>query len=150
MEIRRAAEKDFLPIAALDRVAWKDNRHSEFVPDGEHVWRIWVEHALVFCAEEGGLIVGAVLAFPCMDGSYCLHKVFMAHEAQGKGVGSRLFEVVLAEIDQLNADIFLTVDPENERAIRLYERWGFSERRFVAGFYREHEDRLVLTRRAAE
>ena len=39
MEITRAKAGEFLEIAALDREAWKQNRNSEFIPDGEHVWR---------------------------------------------------------------------------------------------------------------
>ncbi len=147
--IRRAIGRDFLPIAALDRIAWQNNRHSEFIPDGEHAWRLWVDHALVFCAEEVGRIVGAVEAHPCMTpGLWCLHKVFVDPACRGRGVGSRLFEVLLAEIDRLGVAVFLTVDPANEAAIRLYESWGFVERQFEKGYYRDHEDRYILTRPA--
>ncbi|MBN2307761.1 MAG: GNAT family N-acetyltransferase [Candidatus Hydrogenedentes bacterium] len=148
MEIRRATRKDFLAIAALDREAWAGNRHSEFIPDGEHVWRIWVDHAVVWCAAEGDTVAGVVLAFPSTSGAYCLHKAFVHRAYRGQGLGSRLFEALLAEIDRLDTDVFLTVDPVNEAAIALYERWGFRERQFEAGFYRANEDRLVLTRRA--
>lgn len=150
MTIRRATSDDFLPIAALDRIAWRDNRHSEYIPDGEHVWRIWVDHALVYCADIDGEIAGAVLAFPCTGGRWCLHKAFVAGKHRGKGLGSQLFGALLAEMDRLGGDVFLTVDPVNEAAIALYERWGFTERRFFQGYYRPHEDRFVLTRRASK
>jgi ribosomal protein S18 acetylase RimI-like enzyme len=144
--VARAEASDFLDIAALDRVAWRRNRHSEFIPDGEHVWRIWVEHALVFCARDETRLVGAILAFPCLDQTWCVHKVFVAPEAAGQGTGSRLMETLLTEIDRRRAVCFLTVDPTNEPALRLYERWGFRGKRLVNGFYRAHEDRYVLTR----
>ena len=147
MEIRPATHEDFLAIAALDREAWQENRNSEFIPDGEHVWRIWVEHAVVFCAVDDGQVVGAVLAFPCVDGRYNLHKVFVGHAHRGRGIGSKLFEVLLTHLDRLGVDVFLTADPVNEAAIRLYEGWGFTERQSVPGYYRENEDRLVLTRK---
>jgi [ribosomal protein S18]-alanine N-acetyltransferase len=146
--IERAASKDFLAVAALDRVAWRDNRSPEFIPDGEHVWRIWCEHALVFVGKEGERIVAAILAFPCRSGMYCVHKVMVAESCRGKGLGSQLFRVLLAEIDILGADAFLTVDPVNENAVKLYQKWGFTEQTFVPGFYRDHEDRFVLVRRA--
>lgn len=146
MMIRRARVDDFLAIAALDREAWRENRHSDFIPDGEHVWRAWVEHALVWCAQDGERIVGAVLAFPCTDGSYWLHKVFVARDRRGDGIGSRLFEGILAELDRLHVEVSLTVDPVNKAAIALYEKWGFTQSRLEPGYYREHEDRLVLTR----
>ncbi len=146
--IGRAHVSDFLAIAEMDRSAWQENRNSEFIPDGEHVWRIWVEHALVYAARDAGdEVMGAILAFPCISGKYCVHKVFVRKQYRGKGIGGRLFEVLLEETDRLKLDCFLTVDPGNEAALRLYARWGFTERLFVPGFYRANEDRFVLTRK---
>ena len=148
MQIRRAQPADFLAVAALDREAWKQGENAEFIPDGEHAWRIWIEHAVVFCAESRGRVVGAVVAFPCTSGSYCLHKVFVEAGLRGRGIGSRLFDQLLEEIDAMGLPVFLTVSPGNDAALALYEKWGFTERRFVAGYYRPSEDRFVLTRPA--
>jgi len=148
MEIRRARGRDFLPIAALDRESWRENRNGEFIPDGEHVWRIWVDHALVYCAVDGGRIVGAVLAFPCLGGIFNMHKAFVADTHRGRGVGSQLFKAILEEIDRLGVDVFLTVDPVNAAALRLYESWGFERSERVQGYYRENEDRYVMVRKA--
>jgi [ribosomal protein S18]-alanine N-acetyltransferase len=153
MRYRRATPQDFLAIADLDRRAWVKNRNAEFIPDGEHVWRLWCEHGLTFCAltEDGNggeSLVGAIVAFPCLDGRYCVHKAFVEESLRGQRIGAGLFEALLSELDVVGADAFLTVDPVNEAGIRLYERWGFTERQFVPGFYRSNEDRYVLTRRA--
>jgi len=147
IRIERAVAADFLAVAELDRRAWSANRNSQFIPDGEHVWRIWVEHALVFVAREDMRVVGAILCMPCIAGPWCLHKVFVDDVARGRGVGSKLFEALLAEVDRLKGDCFLTVDPVNAGAIALYTKWGFTEKRFVKGYYRENEDRFVMTRR---
>ncbi len=144
----RAGVADFLPIAELDRNAWRQSPNSEFIPDGEHAWRLWVEHGLVFSARNGDRLVGAILAFPCVSGIWCVHKVFVDPAFRGKGIGTRLFELLLQETDRKGVDCFLTVDPTNESALRLYERWGFVEKTFVKGYYRSNEDRYVLTRRA--
>lgn len=149
MEIRRARIGDFMAIASLDRYAWAQNRNAEFIPDGEHVWRLWVEHGLVFCAASNqGELVGAIVAFPCLSGAFCVHKAFVEAAYRGQRIGTRLFGALLDELDRLGAEAFLTVDPINETGIRLYERWGFGGRRFVQGFYRPQEDRYVLTRPA--
>lgn len=150
MIIRRANSQDFLSIACLDRKAWEKNRNSDFIPDGEHAWRLWVEFAIVFCAEINNEIVGAILAFPCQNGKYCIHKVFVKSEARGKGIGSKLFSSLLKEIDLLDAQSFLTVDPTNQDAISLYEKWGYTEKQFIEGFYRQNEDRYLLTRQPAK
>lgn len=147
MLIRRAKIEDFLGIAELDRDAWKENRHSEFIPDGEHAWRFWVEHSLVVCAEEGGEVTGAVVAFPAMNGDFFLHKVFVKNTARGQGVGHSLLECLLKETDRIGARIFLTVDPENRNALNLYRSLGFVRESFVKGYYRQNEDRLLLVRK---
>ena len=147
MSIRPAKTSDFLDIARLDREAWSENRNSEYIPDGEHAWRLWMEHALVYCAWDGTRLTGAVLAFPTTThGLYCLHKVFVDRDYRGKGLGSQLFEAVLKACDEQNLACFLTVDPVNEGAIGLYQKWGFKDRKFVKGYYRPEEDRLVLAR----
>ena len=146
MNIRKAEIDDFLSIALLDRSAWGDNRNSQFIPDGEHAWRLWVEHALVFCSENKGKITGAILAFPTVKQTYCVHKVFVSSNTRGFGIGGKLFAALLKEIDNNKKSVFLTVDPKNLSAISLYEKWGFSEQKYVSGYYRKEEDRLVLTR----
>lgn len=144
----RAEIQDFLAIAKLDREAWDLDRNAQYIPDGEHAWRLWVEHALVMKAEYSGEITGAILAFPCSSGAWCIHKVFVRWDQRARGIGSKLLEVLLVEIDKIGVDCFLTVDPANTRAVRLYRKWGFTEEEFVEGYYRQNEDRLVLTRRA--
>jgi ribosomal protein S18 acetylase RimI-like enzyme len=149
MVFENARGRDFLEIAELDRRAWLDNRNPEFIPDGEHVWRIWVDGAWVHVARDGTQIPGVILAFPTRGGALCVHKVMVDKSWRGLGIGTRLFESLLAEVDRsLGAACYLTVDPANAAALKLYEKWGFTERQFHAGYYRAHEDRYVLTRPA--
>ncbi|VEN73381.1 conserved hypothetical protein [Candidatus Desulfarcum epimagneticum] len=144
---QKAGIRDFLDIARLDRGAWAQSRHAEYVADGEHAWRLWVEHARVYVAKTGETVQGTIIAFPCDSGIWCVHKFFIAFEFRGTGVGSRLFDLMMAEMDAMNVTCFLTVDPVNESAIHIYERRGFLEKRFVPGYYRDVEDRWVMTRR---
>lgn len=147
LTISRSVPRDFLSIAALDREVWKSTPCGELIPDGEHAWRIWCEHALVYIARtESGETAGALLAFPALEAGFCVHKVMVAPSCQGRGIGSRLFATFLEEADRRKVSCFLTVSPENTAAVTLYRKWGFSKEEFVAGYYRESEDRLVLTR----
>jgi len=74
---RQAMPDDFVGIADLDRHAWRDSTHPDRVPDGEHVWRIWVVDAFVFVAHERGHVVGAIVAVPSRHGTLFVHKVMV-------------------------------------------------------------------------
>ncbi len=148
IDLRTATASDFLAIAELDRRAWRGNRRGEFIPDGEHVWRVWCQCALTLVATAGDAVVGAAVAFPCTDGRYAVHKIFVDPARRGRGIGGRLLAALVERLDERGVTSFLTVDPVNEAALALYERHGFTERGFIKGYYRPQEDRFVLTRRA--
>jgi len=147
--IEKAGPRDFLAIAALDRTAWQDTAHSACIPDGEHAWRIWCEHASTYLGRDAqGEVIAALLAFPCAHPSYCLHKIMVAKSHRGQRLGTKLLETLLVDLDAKGSDCFLTVSPTNSHALKLYRAYGFTEEKFVKGYYRENEDRLVLTRRS--
>lgn len=146
-KVEAATTADFLAIAALDRTAWRHAPHGDRIADGEHIWRIWCQEALTFVARApNDLLAGAVVAFPCLNGSFCLHKAMVDFAFRGQGLGSLLFEGLLSELDRREITCFLTVAPNNQAAIRLYRKWGFCQEELVHGYYRPDEDRLVLTR----
>jgi ribosomal protein S18 acetylase RimI-like enzyme len=150
MTCRPARPEDFVGIAELDSRAWTASAHPDRVPDGEHVWRIWVDDAFVFVARDGDRVVGAIVALPSRHGLLFVHKVMVDAAYRRRGIGTRLFELLLEHVDAtVHGACYLTVDPSRETEVRRYERLGFTEKRFVAGFYREDEDRYVMTRTAS-
>ena len=85
MKIRQAKTDEFTAIAKLDRVAWRDSFKGNFIPDGEHVWRIWVEYALTIVAVDNeNKIIGVALAFPCNNKTYSVHKLMVDKAHRGK------------------------------------------------------------------
>ena len=48
-EIRPAQTDEFLDVAALDRIAWPI-MDDTFIPDGEHIWRVWCDYANLLLA----------------------------------------------------------------------------------------------------
>ncbi|MGV6859612.1 MAG: hypothetical protein ACWA5X_11635 [bacterium] len=63
---RKALVSEFVAIAELDRRVWISNGGGAFVADGEHVWRKWIDHSAVFCADEANQGVSSMnaLSFP--------------------------------------------------------------------------------------
>ena len=146
VRVSKTIISDALDIAALDRHAWASNKDSEFIPDGEHAWRLWCEHSIMFTAKINDETVGAILAFYCENGVYCIHKVIVSSDHRGNGIGNLLFESLLTTLDIKKVSTSLTVDPNNKNAISLYSKWGFAAKALVNGYYRSYEDRLIMVR----
>jgi [ribosomal protein S18]-alanine N-acetyltransferase len=143
-----AAPADFLGVAALDRIAWPAAPET-FIPDGEHIWRVWCEHGTLLvarAAESGELadtggIAGALVMFPTGGGETFLHKIMVHPGCRAKGIGTALMREALGRAE---TPVLLTVDPANAHAVALYRGFGFEVRETIAGFYRPHEDRHVM------
>jgi ribosomal protein S18 acetylase RimI-like enzyme len=144
--LRQAAAGDFLEVAALDRIAWLHTGEA-YIADGEHVWRVWCEYAMVIVAAshealtDSGLAAGALVMFPTTGGELFLHKIMVHPACRGRGLGSELMRAALA---RATAPVLLTVDPANQAAVKLYRNFGFEIHQHVQGYYRPHEDRLVM------
>jgi ribosomal protein S18 acetylase RimI-like enzyme len=146
--IQDAAPSDYLPVAALDRIVWPDDPET-FIPDGEHIWRVWQDHATLLVARttdgkktaETGEIVGAVVMFPSKQNESVLHKIMVHPDCRGQGIGSALMQ---AALEQARTPVLLTVDPNNDPAVQLYRNFGFEIRERIDGYYRPHEDRYLM------
>jgi ribosomal-protein-alanine N-acetyltransferase len=81
-------------------------------------------HYLV--AEDGSGVVGwaGLIVYP--DEAH-VSTIGVARDRQGKGIGARLLDALLAEADRRTPVVLLEVRADNDRAIGLYERRGFVE-----------------------
>ncbi len=143
--IKQATAKDFLEIAALDRLAWPEEPDT-FIPDGEHAWRLWCEYATILIAESAdenkqSRVAGALLMFPTNSEETILHKIMVHPDFRGQGIGSALMKQALQSATKV---VLLTVNPDNTPAVRLYESFGFQIRTRIDGYYRPHEHRLLM------
>ncbi len=148
--VERADVGDFLEIAALDRIGWVTNADAEFVPDGEHVWRLWVEYAFVVTARQTGAgreLIGFALLFPTDRPSlWCFHKLLLSPSRRRQGTGRALVDVVTSFLDEQQFTAFFTTDPVNAAMQRLGVSTGFAAESLVRGYYRPNEDRLLFRR----
>ncbi|MCX7421567.1 MAG: N-acetyltransferase [Planctomycetia bacterium] len=147
--IESARTTDYLQIAALDRFAWPVVP-DVFIPDGEHIWRVWSDTGTLLVARiaestpplrESHDIAGALVQFPTKHGELFLHKVMVHPDCRGDGIGTQLMQAALIQADRT---VLLTVDPNNKAAVHLYEQLGFTVREHIRGFYRPHEDRYLM------
>lgn len=151
MEAEKPQHSDFLEIAALDRVVWAKNRYSAYIPDGEHLWRMFVEFSSVYIVRDRGKIVASSVMFLANSKNLMvLHKVFVEEGYRGKGLGNLLLGAITRDLDAHKTDCLLTTDPQNTKMLRLCEKYQFIERQFVPSYYRTEEDRYVLYRRTGD
>ena len=146
IEIQKPEVSDFLAIAELDRRSWGNKEINRYIPDGEHAWRLWVEYALVFCAYKQGKIVGVALAFPTILGDFVVHKIFVKESERSRGYATALLKHLTEAMDEMRVNSFLTVNPENPAAISVYKKIGYTESVLHKGYYRDSEDRLIISR----
>ena len=90
---------------------------------------------LVLLAEEGGQALGYGVAGPCglpvadlEPRAGEIKRLYVLASAQGRGIGARLFERLVADLERRGHDpLYLSVWSENLGAQRLYGRYGFAK-----------------------
>jgi GNAT superfamily N-acetyltransferase len=102
-------------IEPADEVMLSDPEREVITPGGQ-----------IFFARVGGEIVGTAAAMVHSPGVFELAKMAVTPEYQGRGVGKRLGEAVIAFARSARAErLFLLTNSRLASAIRLYQRLGF-------------------------
>ena len=102
----------------VNQVAWYVARSAY-----QKVW-----HPVGLATVDGGMVGFAEWAYDESDGTYNLGGIIIDHHHQGRGLGRSALDALVAHLRARPGpgDIVLTVHPENVRARRLYERYGFT------------------------
>ena len=79
-------------------------------------------------ANEPQLVGYAILAVggPAQDPEGEIHTIGLLPEFQGSGLSKLLMDPLIAVADRLSAPVFLEVRTDNQPAVGLYERYGFT------------------------
>lgn len=96
-----------------------------------------------FVATQQQRVCGYVLAAPGDDQTLWIMSLLIAPSARGHGIGQQLMRYLL---DQrcIDTKLALTVAPDNHNAIRLYQRLGFRQAKYIPDFMGPQHDRLLL------
>lgn len=148
-------------VAALRAMRWWDIEpvmQLEVELFGDEAWSqtmFWSElaehatrHYLVASAEERIVAYAGLCAYPPHE-SY-VQTIAVAPDAQGHGLGTRLLVALVEESQRRGCKrLDLEVRADNDAAIRLYERHGFTRIGLRRGYYQPSGVDAVVMRRVA-
>ncbi|WP_010479190.1 ribosomal protein S18-alanine N-acetyltransferase [Thermococcus zilligii] len=144
--IRPAKIFDIPEIMRIERESF-----SEAYPRG--LFLVFLENNpdTFLVAEYNGKVIGYVMAYlrPDLEGHIMSIAVDPAY--RGNGIGSALLTEAIERLIQKGARyIGLEVRVSNEKAIGLYERFGFRKVKRVIGYYSDGEDAYYMVLPAEE
>ncbi|KTD45562.1 Acetyltransferase YpeA [Legionella rubrilucens] len=122
MAIRLMTKEDCEAFLALDPIIFPNEE-----PWTEHTFNYYFKPGLAFVSyDENGQMNGYVFAKPRGKSVY-ISNLGVHPEAAGRGIGSQLMDQVIkaAQADGSNPFISLQVRINNDRAKRLYQKFGF-------------------------
>ncbi|HEX7982114.1 MAG TPA: ribosomal protein S18-alanine N-acetyltransferase [Duganella sp.] len=115
---------------------------SNFVDSLNSNYEAWV------LRDQSGELLGYFLLMAIVDEAHLLN-VAVAARMQGQGLGRVLLNQAVACARGLGMEsVLLEVRPSNERALRIYERYGFKQIGRRKGYYpaanQQREDAIVM------
>ncbi len=108
-----------------------------------------IRYGLVFVLEENGEIVSVIEYMQKFnEKKVFLYGISTLKEFRRKGYANFLLKTSEEYLKELNfKKIELTVAPENEMAIKLYNKHGYKKEKFLKDEYGENIDRFVMGKR---
>jgi ribosomal protein S18 acetylase RimI-like enzyme len=142
--IRTYSNKDFAAVAALEESGLHEPyRSAVFVRQMSEVCK---ETFLVAVPDDGepvGYTIGAGVQHDFYEA--WILRMGVREDQRRKGIGSALLEAVTDALQARHTcTIRLTVSPENQPAIRLYERQGFVREKIFTAYFGPGEDRIIM------
>ncbi len=139
--IRKVEEKDWQVYLELARAFYHSEAVLHPIPD-EYIENTWKElmasdrYVKAFLLERDEKVAGyALLSFTFsqeVGGKVAwLEELFMLPEFRGQGLGKEFFAFMEENVESKVSRIRLEVEPDNDRAKRLYESLGYEDLPYV-------------------
>ena len=114
----------------------------------------WSKEALSSLIRQQNIIFRVMLLDDEVIGYYSFQKVFdegyinniaIKREYQSKGYGTKLFEDLIERAHKFEVNaLTLEVEVDNDRAIKLYKKFGFQEEGRRKNFYLNKKDAIIM------
>jgi len=142
-------EADLPEVMDLENVLFPDDAWTEGMLRGELAEQPRTRHYLVATDPSGALVGYAGLCAVAGDGD--VQTIGVRQEREGEGIGSALLTALLREAARRGCTgLYLEVRADNERAQKLYERFGFERIGLRRNYYQPSGvDAIVMRREVA-
>jgi ribosomal-protein-alanine N-acetyltransferase len=138
-KIRLADAQDLEKISAIENVT------SAYPCSNKHL-QDCIDKTLVFV---GGNDILGFAVIVTVENQAELHNIAIFPQQQGNGLGSLFLKALVAALPMLVEQCYLEVRVSNFRAIRLYQRMGFSKIAERKDYYRNglgREDAVIMAK----
>lgn len=117
----------------------------------------WSKDALLDLIRKQNIIFRVMLKDDIVIGYYSFQKIFeegyinniaIKREYQSQGYGTQLFQDLLERAEKFEVKaLTLEVETDNEKAIKLYKKFGFIQEGIRKNFYKNTKDALIMWKR---
>jgi [ribosomal protein S18]-alanine N-acetyltransferase len=146
--LRPMTPADMRAVLRLEQQLFGDEAWSRAMLAGELAQQPRSRHYLV--AADGGVVTGYAGLLAAGTQADVL-TLAVAARRWGQGTGSALLEALLAEAGRRGCrEAFLEVRADNDRAQRLYQRFGFSQIGIRRGYYQPSGTDAIVMRRGLD
>ena len=154
MRIRKATPADVITCARIQRDS--DGARAGHLKKDELLSIKYLkrylanDYSTILVAENGGEIAGhVVFSYDEWNNSAHIDLLFVRHDKQNIGIGSKLLDAVVKQAKKTGVRIlFLETKKEKNNAIVFYEKNGFSVAGHIDGLYKEAPgNALVMSRK---
>ena len=141
IHLKKANVSDISTLLMLEKSVAGTMIYSPMLKESE-----WVEEfkkGVIYLIEKDNIVVGSV-AYEKKDEDHVYISGLVIHpQSQGQGIAHKALQKLLEELNNIKR-IDLVTHPENERALKLYQSFGFKIESRKENYFGDGEPRLVL------
>ncbi len=141
MKIRKMVSDDIFEIVKFDNVIFGESLGKEFL-ESELKANPMARYYVMTDAQEA--LMGMISYWISLDQAQ-INNFYIIPEHQGKGYGKELLSFALKKLKKSDVnEVTLEVRPSNQKANKLYQRFGFKQVAVRRNYYSNGEDALLL------
>lgn len=145
VDIRKAEMADIPQLIGIDRITFP--RETSWYSSNAFTQFMLLAGETFFVAYDEEKIVGFSITGPMQSNPKRAHGVKLAvlPEYQGTGISTRLWSNTRYNLRLHGIEwIQLQARPENEKARRIYQNWGFEEAQYLENYFGPGENVIIM------